>query len=124
MTAIIKEKVLEGNKLIAEFMSLKAMEVAKGMLDIKYEHNFTTHGFKEQTHEGCLLFHSSWDWLMPVINKAIDYGFHYQLANGEITCWADGMYKYYAPYTSDNEILTNCWVAVVEFIKWYNNNKY
>ena len=66
-----KEEIIERNKLIAEFMELQSSKVANGLSDIKYKHNFTQHGFYEETNEGMLLFHSSWDWLMPCCIKMI-----------------------------------------------------
>jgi len=44
-----KEEILEGNKLIASFMDI----------DDSMPHD----------RQGAYLYHSSWDWLMPVVEK-------------------------------------------------------
>lgn len=117
-----EEEIIQNNKLIAEFLypNLRNEVITKDLIfgEEAYAKMVIIH---EDYH--LLRYHYSWDWLMPVINKAIDSGFHYQLANGEITCWSDGMYEYYAPYMSDDKIVTNSWMAVVEFIKYHNQNK-
>lgn len=53
----MQEEILEGNKLIAEFMGLKIHK--NGMCD-----NPTN-----KTLSLGLQYHSSWDWLMPVWKK-------------------------------------------------------
>lgn len=113
----MEDKIIEGNKLIAEFMGLKAMEVAKGMPDIKYEHSFTTHGFKEQTHEAMLLFHSSWDWLIPVIDKITSSNEYYKFIDHTSSMIYEGGIHI------NTKFIESTWNDVVEFIKWYNSNK-
>ena len=48
------------NKLIAEFMELTNMEIGQWSI-------------AEQMSNG--YYHSSWDWLMPVVKKCCDIGF-------------------------------------------------
>jgi len=55
---------MEDNKLIAEFMSIK--------YDADDETFHTNEGWKGVDY---LMYHTSWDWLMPVISKIVeDYG--------------------------------------------------
>ena len=57
-----------------------------------------------------LEYHTSWDWLMPVVEKIKDLGYSQELdkIDNVLTCdlRINSLYK-----------------AVVEFIKWYNENK-
>lgn len=57
------EEIIEGNKLIAEFMGYEKHPTIEDCLrdPQKSEHNFM--------HPSHLKYHSSWDWLMPVIEK-------------------------------------------------------
>jgi hypothetical protein len=58
------EEILQGNKMIAEFMGL--WEAEEGYL---YNTQFEK-GFRMSD----LQYHSSWDWLMPVVGKIEDLG--------------------------------------------------
>ena len=55
------QEILEGNKLIAEFMGAKRKEYSI----TNREHYLFRDGRKYLTEN--LIFHSSWDWLMPVV---------------------------------------------------------
>lgn len=57
------------NVLIAEFMNLESELLAKGLFQRKYKHSFSSHGFSDWASEEMLEFHSSWNWLMPVVEK-------------------------------------------------------
>ena len=96
---------MKDNKLIAEFMELPIghMEVVKE--PFIYEHNGVWFCESE------LLYHTSWDWLMPVVQKIEDY-----LSDnvGEVGYFDDGL------ISSDIEVR---YQAVVEFIKEYNDRQ-
>lgn len=53
-----QNEIIEGNKLIAEFMGLKMIEAK----DITEDTNVNEHCFNPR-------YHSSWDWLIPCIGK-------------------------------------------------------
>lgn len=95
------EQILDGNKLIAEFFTGETF----------FNHSILIHGFSDESDlffDSQLKFHSSWDWLMPVIGK---------ISNGcEEPEELDGL-KYALLTNNINE----SWRFVVEFIKWYNN---
>ena len=114
----------ENNKLIAEFMGFRT-----GMTWLEDGEYETTHSqqkwvesvlfcgwdnVKEFTPEE-MLFHSSWNWLMPVVEKIGKIEFintkplaYLMVVNTAITAPIETLYE-----------------RVVEFIKWYNvnNNK-
>ena len=62
------KEIIEGNKLIAEFMGLNYEDVVK---DIWY--NYQQLGYRNSDFmnfpENYKFYHSSWDWLMPVVEK-------------------------------------------------------
>ena len=108
---------MENNKLIAEFMGYKLMSCNRGKAwDIgksipSKDHLFPIQGVLHTGNE--LKFHTSWDWLMPVINKIRSMDSTYEVEE-------------VGKYDWDNEIshyefdLDLTYESVVEFIKQYN----
>lgn len=117
---------LENNKLIAEFMGYNAYEYRGHTMFIFDEDNHRT--------ELDLHYHTSWDWLMPVVEKIEEialeevkgvYKIHRFCANfnftqAEITDMSTGMI---VGYGDDGRKLDSTYIAVVEFIKWYNQKQ-
>jgi hypothetical protein len=114
----------EGNKLIAEFLGAKFHKATegheesdeyffpKGMID-KYDHQRAVERMQ---------FHSSWDWLMSVVEKI--EGLNYQ---SSIT-YKDHVYecefyitghKLYGGFSPNSKILS-VWNAVIEYVKSNN----
>ena len=90
---------MEGNnKLIAEFM---------GVHEIMHD-GYSEYDFDDNTldvvHQKHLRYHTSWDWLMPVVEKIeqVHEGVPQELINLSLFSTIDEVYK-----------------AVVEFIKQY-----
>ena len=115
----------ENNKLIAEFMGWKnnngnyylpdEIDFIK-LIETTIESNWCEILEEQDT---CRLeemkFHSSWDWLMPVVEKCLtthevqegkDWDYHYSQLHDDL--WSINIETTYK--------------AVVEFIKWYNEN--
>lgn len=84
----------ENNKLIAEFMGIKS---TNGLV-------FQDANTKE-FHS--IKYHTSWDWLMPVVEKC--------MRTGDNTDEWDTLYNALSTLN-----ITNTYKAVVEFIKQYN----
>ena len=129
----------ETNKLIAEFMGYKLARCNNGLAwDIgkslpSHKHLFPIQGVLHTGNE--LNFHSSWDWLMPVVekirekqmfsfiniyNQAMEEGCEirvFDINNNNI------FYTYPKVNTEEKTLLNVTHGAVVEFIKWYNQQK-
>lgn len=102
------EDIIAGNKLIAEFMGLKAYhdpEINWYLVPDGYSTHLT-HNWSEP------LFHSSWDWLMPVLEKiekiSKDGKFHQYWNNAE------------SDIRIFHEPIDKTWRIAVQFIQWYN----
>jgi hypothetical protein len=114
-------KTIEGNKLIAEFEGHKinfgfnkdaVLYVPSG------KGNTTNNSVRIQ--ETDLQYHSSWSWLMPVVEE-INNDFDVRI-----------MARYCEVMTDDGDVITQftsettieaVWQAIVEWIKWDNENK-
>jgi hypothetical protein len=95
----------EGNKLIAKFAGYEQCG--------KPEWEYSYCMIEGKSHrEDELKFHTSWDWLMPVVEKIRDV----QISEG----WSNKQPVIKA--LSDVNI-TILWKAVVQFIQWYNKQQ-
>ena len=108
---------MEQNKLIAEFMGYKLMSCNHGKAwDIgkcipSKDHLFPIQGVLHTGNE--LKFHTSWDWLMPVVSK---------ITRDEQYIGND--YREHLLDIVPYGLIEDTYNAVVEFIKWYNNNSF
>ena len=106
---------MESNKLIAEFMGLKDSRV-----------NDERNGIVWETQTKGLKYHTSWDWLMHVvetINTMDDFNYSVSI-NYHYTSITDNNTLYdIVDESADGNTIEGCYKAVVEFIKWYNKSK-
>ena len=109
-----KEEILEGNKLIAEFMGFTVGEFG-----------FQEPGEEWQQPFKHLKYHSSWDWLMPVVEKIETLGYGVKIHG--IQCSVNRLLEdetivqYVCGDVSKKIELVH--MVIVEFIQWYNLNK-
>ena len=121
-------KTTESNKMIAEFMGWRYYENATPSFvhpDIPHKYNI----------EG-LLYGTSWDWLMPVVEK-IERTFetktslplfkidshHARFYHTAEAQWIAGCFKSSVPERVwFNTKIQAVYYVAVEFIKWYNKN--
>ena len=79
-------------------------------LDGCYFEHLTQEGNKELTHHMLLQYHTSWDWLMPVVEKCYHNGAEENeignITHALLDCNRDHLY-----------------ISVVEFINEHNKNK-
>ena len=67
-----------------------------------------------------LLFHKSWDWLMPVVEKIESMGYSVKI----IEDWCEIIGEDYDKVADfGGGKLISVYAAIVEFIKWYNKNR-
>lgn len=102
------EEILEGNKLIAEFMKLDYSDApSDGTCN---------------SDESYLKYHYDWNWLMPVVEKIENT----IVDNIELSTQIEGsscvVLGTHIFCESDTKIEAT-WLAVVKFIKWYNQNR-
>ena len=102
-----KEEITEGNKLIALYMNFKGYTSWKPN-DLKY--------------------HTDWNMLMKVVEKVYlstavkDVCIH----PGKTRIWFANDIKegfINSPCKPENSSIIECWLAIIEFIKWKNEQK-
>ena len=100
------QNIEENNRLIVEFMGQKdePFELPQ------FGYIKTNGDFKTEFMVSQLKYHSSWDWLMPVVQEIIS------LKN----VYAEERQKVFEAIKPNKEIT---YKSVVEFIKWYNQQK-
>ena len=139
---MIKQKIIEGNKLIAEFMGYKlitpSMRKNPEMWNISYWENpeMKKISGKVLCSENNLRYHSSWDWLMPCIDKIEkSYETKDTLPRFEINShycsfsikykqgyknWIVGCYLESPEKIKTNSKIEAAYMVIIEFIKYYN----
>ena len=119
----------EGNKLIAEFMGVRFMPDDEYIERLK-ENREEGVCFDLGRMESELKYHTSWDWLIPVVEKINNckdkhgYDYNFQIGNGYV--WLDpGMGD--RIYFSGNKInyrdepmISKVYRGVMAFLKVYN----
>lgn len=111
----------EGNKLIAEFDGGVYDEYPDGHFPGEYGYKF---GKDEWWNVNALQYDSSWDWLMPVVERVEK--------TNMISIWsrccdvsAEGRIMTYPPMnqTVGGTKIEATYKAVVEFLEWYNSQE-
>lgn len=118
-----QEEIIEGNKIIDNFYKSSGQHVSIVCRPSQME------------------YHSSWDWLMPIVDKIESiYDDHHGYFGVHIisnSCMIRGTFlhkaikknsKYGWVYMSDPEAIfetkiESTWYNVVQFIKWWNGRK-
>lgn len=115
----MKEEIIEGNKLIAEFM---------GWVKSPYSNlpnKVYSPDLSEGKHIECFKYFQSWDELMPVVEKieSLDFGFAIVQKNHILISKNFEKFRnetYVDIYEEKLSKIQATWKAIIEFIKWYN----
>ena len=120
----------ESNKLIAEFMGAKYTkgwsESTNPMYHFEIKPSFHPdywHTFDFQIDH--MLYHSSWDWLMPVVDKIESLGFSTHIIHTKSVGSLMHIINYITDVitTKGENKIEVVYTNVVKFIKWFNENK-
>ena len=120
----------ENNKLIAEFMSFKITEQlgyieqsAHGVKGLEF-YSRLNNGGRQGSWEDYkyMKFHSSWDWLMPVVEKIRETNFVFIFPD-LIAINVDNTISSRKACKVEGCSIDSHYKAVVEFITWYNDYK-
>ncbi len=126
----MEQEIIEGDKLIAEFMGAEVENRGLG------ESAWLTAPKKKTSNWipiDALQYHSSWDWLMGVVDKVEDTWISSSrprlVINKDMIQIVHTVGCHNTDFASKprygigEKRKENVWLAVIEFIKWYNNQK-
>ena len=128
----ISEEIIEGNKLIAEFMGYNLIIPSMRRYPNNWKTSYWERNYDIEKHttdhvlceENGLKYHFSWAWLMPVVEKIEDdCKAHVCIYNK--SCWIELYGAHNDPCKferTNNGFILNVYLSVVEFIKWNNLN--
>lgn len=102
------ENTTESNRLIAEFMELEKYHPSA----LEYIHNKVIYSSDQ------LRYHTSWDWLMPVVGKISKLILDLPVNATK----ADDLLDELRMFLIENNI-TGVYGICLKFIQWYNQNK-
>lgn len=119
------------NELIAEFMGAERREGPRAFNPYQTVVQWIIKGNPYNQHRDDikhwyqpveLKYHESWDWLMPVVEKIYrmpDKDIRFKLENSRCRLWYG--HKLFKCHTISQ--INSVYAVVVEFIKWYNQQK-
>jgi hypothetical protein len=123
------EEIIEGNRLIAEFMGLK-YKTSKETGHPSCFPNGTWNDEKSGIgYSAPIEYHLDWNWLMPVVDKIkIDHDItigHLYRSNAASTdyCTIADWKSEIIVHIEGNSNKIVVWSAVIEYIKWFIKNK-
>ncbi len=127
-----RDSILSGNKLIANFMNFEYIPNTPENKDKGKRPGWWKKGIKIQTRKlhdlvylggnhNNLRYHSSWDWLMPVIHKIHVLTLKAQIDSKNFHTYVKLTNAIENTFDSRVDI-TITYQKVLEFITWYNKN--
>ena len=133
------KKIIEQNILIAEFMGGKPVNAVKSNpiaysfpFEFGHQETWDEGGFQGSGKSSCwdiedLQYHSSWEWLMPVIEKIEELGADFGIKRNKVLIHGFVQNKieiYRWESGTIHSKIENTFDGVVEFIKWFNKIKW
>jgi len=130
-----EQEILDNNKLIADFMSVPCTQgndpkVWRDLPCPFYGGAGSTWNYNSIPKLlPQIKYHSSWDWLMPVvinINLLEDWRFDVNIKTMDCDITDEHTNKIIVECSCEYEcceLINSVYNAVVKFIKWYNENK-
>jgi hypothetical protein len=107
-----QKEVINGNKLIAEFDGWKYSKSGKTVR--KTANPNSPYRLKD------IQYHSSWAWLMPVVEKIEKEDFGFKMCRKVVEVYRDST-KEVILKTKQSCRLDSLYAAVVAFIKWHKS---
>jgi len=107
----------ENNRLIAEFMGAKETKV-EGLQNPMY---YPINGKSEYSHK--LKYHSDWNWIMGVVDMVESLGYDFNILTPTVIEIWSGEGEHLIAVNGAGNKIDATYKAIIEFIKWYNENK-
>jgi hypothetical protein len=114
------------NAIIAEFMGYNVIEKPPIKDGVIVWSKAIDDSFPDKTLIlSNIKYHTSWDWLMLVVERIESLGFIFKMYGNEVTFLKKGTFNtriWNDDFIGDTKIKA-VYNAVIEFIEWYNANK-
>src|SRR5690606_37574273 len=112
------------NELIAEFMGFTCCDTGQDRFwNPPSQPQATINDWEYHTNH-LDYFRTSWDWLMPVVEKIESLGYTVEIASSDYQIRKTGDTEAFIfHYGPDRPKIKAVYEAVVEFIKWYNQQE-
>ncbi len=111
-----KEEIIKGNKLIAFFMNGTVdPDSSVWIINVKGLPFSSGMSFHQEQGE----YHSSWDWLMPVVEKIEKENYGFKMCRKVVEIYFDDT-KAVIIKEKKSCRLESLYHAVIAFINWYN----
>lgn len=113
------ETITENNKLIAEFLQPNTKHDNFYFPQFKepYIYQEVLNGYNEVFRVQDLKFHSDWNWLMEVVEKIESLGYSFTII-GNLCIISRPSFK--SIRSEDETKFKAVYQAILDFIKWYN----
>ena len=122
-------EILEGNKLIAQFMKLHSAIILSDAsqnedgIELAYSYNKRAYLLSQ------LEYHFNWDWLMPVVEKILSskfsdgesVSFRTFSINDAQKCGLVRINRF--TLFCENTLIESVYMAVIDVVKWHNQPK-
>jgi hypothetical protein len=123
-----EEKIRKNNKLIAEFMGCIKEDRFCGVEG--HQHQWKVWRFKDSAFHNTIgdfkidtPYHDTWNWLMTVVEKIENMeNNNFSVNICKTKCFIDAILENITCKNTGNK-LESTYLAVIEFIKWYNENR-
>jgi len=113
------KEIIEGNKIIAEFMGVNVNPPDSNPV-YELRHIYGLIGITN------MKYHSSWEWLFAVVEEIKELGYDVSISSVGLWCTyisRDDIYESEITSMGGMKPIENTFIAVVNFINWYNKNK-
>lgn len=110
------EEIAKGNKIIADFDGIK---IGKDLYSWRL-------GSMAPIQESDLNYHASWGWIMPAVIKINLLGkYHFIIYGAVVEVTDESAHTITKCSITDSEplLIEAVWQCLVEFLKWYNQQK-
>lgn len=110
------EEIISGNELIAEFMGIPKCDRCTEACG-RYKFGSGMYYLPEGME-----YHSSWDWLMPVVEKIdTDFCSDYEVIIFSSSCHIQSCIGGKQSFMGAGKKIDAVYQAIIEFINWYNS---
>jgi hypothetical protein len=129
-------KDIEGNKLIVDFMGVKPVKGSDGYFTYSDGVFFSSRNdTREKTMEAIIdyvKYSEQWNWLMPVVEKingivedqgSYESAYTVTIRPDYVLIWSSENIEEIVKQEHGGTFIEMTYLAIVEFIKWYNEKK-